>query len=66
VPTLDGEKEIEIPAGTQGGDELRLKNLGIQGPHKGDQVVKVQLIIPRRLSGRARNLVEELAKEISS
>jgi molecular chaperone DnaJ len=64
VPTLDGEKEIEIPVGTQEGDELRLKGLGIRGPHKGDQIVRIRIEIPKRLSGRARKLVEELAGEI--
>ena len=64
VPTLDGEKEIEIPAGTQDGDELRLRGLGIHGPHKGDQIVRVKVKIPRKLSGRARKIVEELAGEI--
>ncbi len=64
VPTLDGEKEIEIPAGAQDGDELRLKDLGIHGPHKGDQIVRIKVKIPRKLSGKARKIAEELAKEI--
>ncbi len=64
VPTLDGEKEIEIPAGTQEGDELRLKGLGIHGPHKGDQIVRIKVKIPRKLSGKARKIAEELAGEI--
>ena len=66
VPTLDGEKEIEIPAGTQGGDELRLKGLGIHGHRKGDQIVKIKIEIPRKLSGKARKIAEELAEEIGS
>ncbi len=64
VLTLDGEKEIEIPAGTQDGDELRLKGLGIHGPHKGDQIVRIKVKIPRKLSGKARKIAEELAGEI--
>jgi len=64
VPTLDGEKEMEIPAGTQDGDELRLRGLGIHGLHKGDQVVRVKIKIPRKLSGKARKITEELAREI--
>ncbi len=65
VPTLDGEKEVEIPAGTQDGDELRLKGLGIHGPHKGDQIIRIKIEIPRKLSGKAKKLAEELAREIS-
>ena len=64
APTLDGEKEIEIPAGTQDGDELRLRGFGIHGSHKGDQIVKVKVIIPKKLSGKARKIAEELAEEI--
>ncbi len=64
VPTLDGEKEAEIPAGVQNGDELRLKGLGIHGPHRGDQIVRIKIEIPRKLSGKARKIAEELAKEI--
>jgi molecular chaperone DnaJ len=64
APTLDGEKEIEIPAGTQEGDELRLKGLGIHGQHRGDQVIRIKIEIPRKLSGKAKKLVEELAEEI--
>jgi len=64
VPTLDGEKEIEIPAGTQNGEELRLRGSGVHGPHKGDQIIKIKIEIPKRLGGRARKLVEELAGEL--
>ncbi len=64
MPTLDGEKEMEIPAGVQDGDELRLKGLGIHGPHKGDQIIRVKIKIPRKLSGKARKIAEELASEI--
>lgn len=63
VPTLDGEKEIEISAGVQDGEELRLRGYGIHGRHKGDQVIKIRIEIPRKVSGKAKKLVEELAKE---
>lgn len=69
VPTLDGEKEIEIPAGAQDGEELRLKGLGVHSRHlgrtgKGDQIIKIKIEIPKKLSGRARKLAEELSLEI--
>lgn len=64
VPTLDGEKEIEIPAGVQDGEELRLKGYGIHSHHKGDQVVKIKITIPKKLNSKARRLAEELAEEI--
>ncbi len=64
VPTLDGEREIEIPAGAHEGDELRLKGFGVHGPRKGDQVIKIRIDMPKKLSGKAKRLVEELSQEI--
>ena len=64
VPTLDGDKEIEIPAGIRDGEELRLKNFGIHGHRKGDQVLKIKIEIPKKLSSLAKELVKELAQEI--
>lgn len=64
VPTLDEEKELEIPSGTQNGDELRLRGSGVHGHRKGDQIVKIKLEVPKKMSGKAKKLAEELAKEI--
>lgn len=64
VPTLDGEREVEISAGTRPGDELRLRGFGVHGLRKGDQILKIKIEIPSKLSAKARKLVEELAKEI--
>lgn len=64
VPTIDGEKEIEIPAGVQNNEELKLGGLGVWGRPKGDQIVKIKIEIPKKMSGKAKRLVEELAGEI--
>ncbi len=64
VSTIDGEKEIEIPAGAQNGEELKLGGLGIWGRPRGDQIVKIKIEIPKKLSGKAKKLIEELSKEI--
>lgn len=64
VPTIDGEKEMEIPAGAQNGDEIRLRGHGIGGSRRGDQIVKIKIEIPKKLSGKAKKLVEDLAGEI--
>lgn len=64
VPTLDGDKDIEIPASLQNNQELRLKGLGVQGSPKGDQIIRIKIEMPRKLSGRARKLVEELSSEL--
>ena len=65
VPTLDGEEEMEIPAGIQSGSEIRLRGKGVanlNGGRRGDQVITVQVRTPRRLGARQRELLEELAR----
>lgn len=64
VPTLDGEKEMEVLAGTQHGDELRLRGHGVHAAYKGDQIVRIKIEIPKKLSGKAKKLIEELAPEL--
>ncbi len=64
VPTLDGEKGVEIHAGIQDGDEVKIRGAGVWGSHKGDQVIKVKINIPKKLNGKAKKLVEELAGEL--
>jgi molecular chaperone DnaJ len=53
VPTLDGEAEIEIPAGTQPGETLSLQGRGmprLEGRGRGDLVAHLRLVVPRSLS----------------
>jgi DnaJ-class molecular chaperone len=65
VPTLDGPVEMTVRAGTQGGERLRLRG---QGPNKrgggrGDQYVKIKIVIPPKLTHTEKALFEELAKQ---
>jgi molecular chaperone DnaJ len=63
IPTLDGKKvKMAIPAGTQHGKLLRVKEEGVPSPsgRKGDLYVKVLVQVPQRLSRRGRELLEEL------
>ncbi|NLW86177.1 MAG: molecular chaperone DnaJ [Planctomycetes bacterium] len=65
VPTLWGMEEIEVPAGTQSGDVLRLKGLGLPSTRtgrKGDQYVQLNIEVPRKLSKRQRELLEQYAE----
>jgi len=67
VPTLEGEAEIKIPAGTQSGTQFRLRGLGmpdVRGYRQGDQVVKVHVETPTKLSKRQKALLKEF-QEIS-
>ncbi|CAA0827877.1 DNAJ heat shock family protein [Striga hermonthica] len=65
VPTVDGMVDLKIPSGTQPGTTLVMAKKGVPFLNKrnmrGDQLVKVQVEIPKRLSGEERKLVEELA-----
>ncbi len=64
VPTLEGERQITVPAGTQSGAIFRLRNLGIpylRGNGRGDQLIVVQVAIPTRLTAKQKELFQELA-----
>jgi molecular chaperone DnaJ len=66
VPTLDGAKPLAIAAGTQPGDVVRVKGLGmpeVRGRGIGDLLVHVLVEVPRTLSPRAEELLRELAAE---
>jgi molecular chaperone DnaJ len=65
IPTLDGPRRLDIPAGTQSGHVFRLRGLGVpdlNGYGRGDQVVRLTVETPRKLSGRQRELLEEFAR----
>ncbi len=66
VPTVDGDEEVEIKPGTQPDTEIRLRAKGV--PHlrrggRGDLHVLVDVVVPRKLSRKQRDLLEAYAKE---
>jgi molecular chaperone DnaJ len=67
VPTVEGEEEVEIKAGTQPGTEIRLRGRGV--PHlrragtRGDLHIFVNVVVPARLTKRQRELLAEFAAE---
>lgn len=65
VPVLDGEVEMKIPAATQGGKRLRLRGQGLNRREggRGDEYVKVKIVIPPKLTTREKQLFEKLAAE---
>lgn len=68
VPTLDGDVPVEIPAGTQPGETITLGGRGMPRVGRGrtgDLRIVVNVTIPRRLSGRQRELLAELADSLS-
>jgi len=66
VPTLQGTAPIKIPAGTQPDKTLRLKGLGVPSlkTHQaGDEIIRVKIQIPTKMSARQKELLVEFAKE---
>jgi molecular chaperone DnaJ len=65
VKTLDGEEDLNVPAGTQTGTVFRIKSKGMPelgGRGRGDLFVAVTLITPKSLSKEQRKLLEQLAE----
>lgn len=63
VPTLEGASRIKIPAGTQNGRMLRLKNKGVKDPRGygfGDLHIRVNVEVPTHLSSKAKKLAQQL------
>lgn len=69
VPTVDGPARLKIPPGTQPGQILTLKGKGVprlRNNGRGDQLVIINVEIPRRLSPEQRQLFEKLAHSMGS
>ncbi len=66
VSTLDGKVKCTIPAGTQPGDVIKLRDRGIPNVHgrgKGDQLIKIIVEIPKKLTQRQKELIKQLNAE---
>ncbi len=65
VPTLDSTETVRIPAGVQPGDTMVVEGAGIprlDGHGRGDLIAVIQVDVPKKLSRRARKLLQELAE----
>jgi molecular chaperone DnaJ len=67
VPGIEQEIEVEIPQGTESGDEVRARGKGFPNVHRprhrGDEVVRFIVKTPKKLSRRQRELIEALLAE---
>lgn len=66
VETLEGSKSIEIPRGSQNGDQVVLQNEGMPilgSNRKGNHYVEVKVLVPKRLSTKQEELMREFATE---
>jgi molecular chaperone DnaJ len=67
VPTLDGEEELPISAGTQTGEVFRLRGKGVpllQRNGRGDQLVMIHVLTPTKLTKRQKELLRELSSTL--
>jgi molecular chaperone DnaJ len=69
VPTVDGLTKLKIPAGIQPGKVLRMRGKGVphlRGNGRGDQMIVVNVEVPKNLTSEQRNLMEKLAESLGS
>jgi len=66
IPTIDGKAKLKIPSGTDSETVLRMRGKGM--PHlrysgNGDQLVKVQIVVPKKLKKKQKELIKELKED---
>ncbi|MEJ2758571.1 MAG: DnaJ C-terminal domain-containing protein, partial [Anaerolineales bacterium] len=69
VPTVDGPAVLSIPSGIQPGKVLRMRNKGVpylRSDKRGDQLVVINVEIPKRLSAEQRELMEKMAESLGT
>lgn len=64
VPTLGGKVDLKIPAGSQGGQTLRLKKRGLPGAAPGDQLVLLKIVTPQATTEAAKAFYKKMAEEL--
>jgi len=67
IQTLDGSQQVRVPEGTQHGDKLRLKAIGvprINGGGRGDLWVHIDVKVPKKLTREQRKLFEQLRETL--
>lgn len=67
IDTIDGPVVFRIPQGTQSGQQFRLRGKGVpdlRGGDRGDQLVTIQVVVPKKLNEDQRELFEQLASSL--
>jgi molecular chaperone DnaJ len=67
IDTIDGAVVFRIPAGTQSGQQFRLRGKGVpelRGSDRGDQIVTMHVVVPKKLNDEQRELFEQLAQSL--
>lgn len=67
VPTIEGQEKIKIPQGTAANALLKVRGKGLPrygSSGRGDQLVRISVRVPGRLSERQKSLLKELDREL--
>jgi len=64
VPTIDGNVNLNIPANSQAGKQLRLKGRGLPGKPPGDQIVLLKIVTPPANTESRRKLYEQMREQM--
>jgi len=66
VPTIDGRAQLKVPPGTQSGQKLRMRERGVPSSvregKRGDQIVTVEIMVPKIQDERSKEILREFAK----
>jgi curved DNA-binding protein len=65
TPTLGGAVDLRVPAGARTGQKMRLRGRGLPGDPPGDHYVVLRIVLPPSDTPRARELWEEMARELA-
>jgi DnaJ-class molecular chaperone len=64
APIIDGKVGVKIPAGARSGQRLRLRGQGLnkRSGGRGDEYVRLKIVVPKEVSAEERRLYEELKR----
>lgn len=64
APTIEGKVELTVPPGTNTGQRLRLRGQGLNKRNggRGDEYVRMKIVVPKEVSAEERRLYEELQR----
>ena len=65
VPTLGGDVAMQVPAGSQTGQKLRLRGRGLPGATAGDEYVQLKVVLPPAKTAEARAAYEAMATQLA-
>ncbi|WP_339630263.1 J domain-containing protein [uncultured Sneathiella sp.] len=63
VPTVDGTVNLKVPAGSNTGTTLRLKGKGVGKTDRGDQLVKLKVVLPEKQDSELQDLVAKWSEK---